>query len=100
MCNDKELFVSTVSFAIQNGYIELLSPCMIVGKLFALISPLDVLKMIDEIESAKQQNIWKYNFYHELPEIFIRKYHHVSKIMSPLAGEQSLILGFLIEKGS
>lgn len=71
VCNDKELFVSTVSFAIQNDYIELLSPCMIVSKLFVLISPLDVLKMIDEIGSAKQQNIWKYNFYHELPETFI-----------------------------
>lgn len=69
--NDKELFVSTVSFAVQNGYIEYLSPHMIIGKLFSLLSPTEITKMIHEIESPSQQNIWEYNFYHEIPETFI-----------------------------
>lgn len=71
VCNDKDLFVSTVSFAIRNGYIEYLSPRMIISKLFALLSPIEIIKMIREIESPSQQNIWEYNYYHELPEAFI-----------------------------
>lgn len=71
VCNDKKLFVSIVSFAIQNGNTEYLSPSMIVSKLFELLSPLEIIKMIHEIESPSQQNIWEYTFYHELPEMFI-----------------------------
>ena len=71
VCNDKELFASTVSFAIQNGYIEYLSPRMIIGKLFSLLSLTEIIQMIHKIESPSQQNIWEYNFYHEIPETFI-----------------------------
>lgn len=71
ICNDKELFVSTVSFAIQNGYVEYLSPCMIISKLFELLYPMEIMELIHKIESPSQQNVWEYNFYHELPESFI-----------------------------
>lgn len=71
ICNDKELFVSTVSFAIQNGYVEYLSPRMIISKLFELLSPNEIIELIHRIESPSQQNIWEYNFYHELPEKII-----------------------------
>ena len=70
-CNDKELFVSTVSFAIQNGYVEYLSPRMIISKLFELLSPMEIIELIHRIESPSQQNVWEYNFYHELPETLI-----------------------------
>lgn len=71
ICNDKELFVSTVSFAIQNGYVEYLSPCRIISKLFELLYPMEIMELIHKIESPSQQNVWEYNFYHELPESFI-----------------------------
>lgn len=71
ICNNKELFVSIVSFAFQNGYVEYLSPRMIIGKLFELLSPMEIIELIHRIESPSQQNIWEYNFYHELPENII-----------------------------
>lgn len=71
ICNDKELFVSTVSFAIQNGYVEYLSPRMIINKLFELLSPIEIIELVHRIESPSQRNIWEYNFYHELPEKII-----------------------------
>lgn len=69
--NDKELFISLVSYAIKNDYTEYLSPYVIVSKLNELISPNDLIKMIHEIKSEAQRNIWEYCFYNEMPEEFI-----------------------------
>lgn len=71
VCDDKKLFISIVSYAIKNDYIEYLSPSLILSKLNELIMPHELIKMIREIKSAAQRNIWEYNFYNEISEQFI-----------------------------
>lgn len=71
ICNEKDLFLSIVSYAIKNDYTEYLSPYIILRKLNELITPHDSIRMIHEIKSEAQRNIWEYDFYSEISEEFI-----------------------------
>jgi len=71
ICNDRDLFVSIISFAIESNYTKHLTPGMIISKLFSLILPNRILEMINNIKSNTQRNIWQYVFYREIPEKYI-----------------------------
>lgn len=73
IANDMECLISTVSLAIENDYIEYLSPRMTIEKLLFFMSPDEILELIRRIKSKSQQNIWEYNLYSNLPDTLINQ---------------------------
>ena len=73
IANDVECLISVVSFAIENDYVEYLSPRMTIEKLLFFMSPDEILELIRRIKSKSQQNIWEYNFYNAIPDTLINQ---------------------------
>ena len=69
--NNKDIFVSVISFAIENNYTEYLNPRVIVKNLFSLISPNAILEMLKMLKSKGEKNVWEFAFYSEIPEEYI-----------------------------
>ena len=69
--NNKDIFVSVISFAIENNYTEYLNPRVIVKNLFSLISPNAILEMLRMFKSKGEKNVWEFAFYSEIPEEYI-----------------------------
>ena len=73
IANDMECLISIVSLAIENDYIEYLSPRMTIEKLLFFMSPDEILELIRRIKSKLQQNLWEYNLYSNLPDTLINQ---------------------------